>query len=190
VPISRDARGSAVYGVEVGVFDLATNERLPATDGAGNQVDLVLVDQLKVIGPSSEIPPSAARLDSNFGDQITLAGYELGKAQSGQPLPITLYWQARSQIQSDYTVFLHLLNEAGEIVAQADSPPQTGLYPTHWWDMGEKIADARNVLLPSDLPAGDYRILVGLYLPETGERLPLVGNEGDSVALPAVEINH
>lgn len=189
VSISRDAPGPAVYGVEVGMFDLATGERLPAADGAGSRIEFALVDRLKVIGPEAEIPSSAARLDSNFGDQINLVGYELGAARPGQALPITLYWQARSEIRADYTVFLHLLNAVGEIVAQADSPPQVGLYPTHWWDAGERVADARNVPLPPDLPAGLYRVLVGLYLPETGERLPLVGSGADSVALPAFEIN-
>jgi 4-amino-4-deoxy-L-arabinose transferase-like glycosyltransferase len=189
VPISRDAPGPAIYGVEVGMFDLATGERLPAADGAGNRIDLVLVDRLKVIGPSAEIPPSAARLDSDFGDQIALVGYELGEVKPGQPLPITLYWQARTEIQSDYTIFLHLLDDAGEIVAQADSPPRAGLYPTHWWDAGERVADARIIELPTDLPAGSYQILVGLYLPETGERLPLVGSEENSVVLPTIEIN-
>jgi hypothetical protein len=37
--------------------------------------------------------------------------------------------------------------------------------------------------LPADLPQGEYRVRAGLYRPDTGERLPLVGAAGDAVEL-------
>jgi hypothetical protein len=40
--------------------------------------------------------------------------------------------------------------------------------------MGETIKDVHQLPLPADLPAGEYRLNIGLYLLETGERLFVV----------------
>ncbi|MEK9164389.1 MAG: DUF2142 domain-containing protein [Chloroflexota bacterium] len=188
VPVARDARGPAVAAVEVGVFDLGTGNRLAATDDAGNLFGLVVIDQVKILGPGAEIPPSAKRLDADFGDPIALSAYEIGAARAGATVPVTLYWQARAQPADDYTVFVHVLDSAGQIVAQSDSQPQTGSYPTRWWDVGETVIDPRGVLLPADLPRGDYRVIVGLYLAATGERLTLAASGGDSIELVSFTI--
>jgi hypothetical protein len=47
-----------------------------------------------------------------------------------------------------------------------------GAAPTTTWLPGEIIADAYSLPLPADLPAGEYRLIVGFYNPTTGERLP------------------
>jgi len=83
-------------------------------------------------------------------------------------------------------VFVHLLDAEGRIVAQHDSQPQDGAYPTSVWDAGEVVADEHVLDLPVDLPAGHYRLRVGWYLPGSGDRLPVVG-DGDSVELDIVE---
>jgi hypothetical protein len=188
VPVSSDAPGSAVYAVEVGLFNLGTGERLPAADAAGRRLGLVTVGGVKVTGSSAGFPPAASRLQANFADLITLIGYEAGPAHPGESWPITLYWQARAPLFADYTVFLHLLDDGGRIVAQGDAPPQAGRYPTHWWDPGEVIRDPHVVSLPADLPSGPYRLVVGLYLPETEERLPLVGLGGDTVMVETLHV--
>ena len=90
---------------------------------------------------------------------------------------LTLFWQADTIPQTDYTVFVHILNSQGNLVAQADSPPAAGTYPTSLWDSGEIIKDQR--LLPA-LSPGDYTLSVGLYRPDTFERLP-VANQPDGV---------
>ncbi|MGD8791867.1 MAG: hypothetical protein PVF47_04890, partial [Anaerolineae bacterium] len=79
-----------------------------------------------------------------------------------------------------YTVFIHLLDEAGQTLVQADSQPRGGAYPTSVWDAGEVVADAHRLALPPDLPAGDYRLRLGLYRLETGVRLALDGG-GDAL---------
>jgi hypothetical protein len=59
-------------------------------------------------------------------------------------------------------------------VAQADHRPLGSLYPTTLWPVGETIREMNEDLsLPVDLPPGDYELWVGLYLLETGERLPV-----------------
>ena len=53
-----------------------------------------------------------------------------------------------------------------------------GKYPTSVWDAGEVIADLHTLSLAPDLPAGEYKIAIGLYDPETGQRVPIVDEDG------------
>lgn len=90
----------------------------------------------------------------------------------------------------DYTVFVHLLDGNGRIVAQRDGQPGDGFYPTSIWDPGEVVPDEYAIIVPPDLPAGDYEVVVGMYYFPTGERLPIVdsfGAEmGDRVVLGSI----
>jgi len=190
VPVGSDAPGPAVYDLEVGLFNLETGERLPAADEAGNLLGLTILGKVKVLGPVAAIPGSTPRLDANFADQITLLGYELGPVRQGRGPIITLYWQARTTVTADYTVFLHVLDESGHLVGQGDAPPQAGRYPTSWWDAGEIVVDAHTIDLPADATPGIYSIVVGWYSPQTGERLPLIGPPaGDALELGSFQLD-
>jgi hypothetical protein len=64
-----------------------------------------------------------------------------------------------------------------------------GDYPTSVWAPGEVIIDPHVVVLPADLPAGQYRLLVGMYNLETLVRLPRLDGAGDAVDIPdAIEV--
>jgi hypothetical protein len=119
-----------------------------------------------------------------FGEGVHLRGMALGSdavapGESGQ---LVLYWQTDEQPQAIYTVFVHVIDEEGDIVAQADHWP--GGLPSQTWAAGQVIVD--EVLLPvdADVPPGKYRIAVGLYTAEDGVRLPVDGETADRVILP------
>jgi 4-amino-4-deoxy-L-arabinose transferase-like glycosyltransferase len=97
-----------------------------------------------------------------FGDAIRLAGAVVEPSADGPML--TLWWQAAGTPAADFTVFVHVLDAAGQLVAQADGPPNEGLSPTGLWRAGDVVRDARR------LPPG-ARALIGLYDPVTGARL-------------------
>jgi hypothetical protein len=181
VPVNGDTPGPAVYAVEVGLFDLQTGYRLPVTDAAGNRIAFAGVSKVKVTGAGAAMPPSAQHAGANFADKVTLLGYEINPISSSEACPLTLYWRAEAPLAADYTVFVHLLDAAGNVVAQGDAPPRAGRYPTRWWEPGEIIADQHAIPLPVNLPAGEYRVRTGMYRPDTGERLPLAGAAGDAV---------
>jgi hypothetical protein len=61
-------------------------------------------------------------------------------------------------------------------LAQADSVPLNGYYPTYLWASGEVFADEYELLVPEGLADGRYPIHIGLYDPTTGARLPLSQN--------------
>ncbi len=109
-------------------------------------------------------------VNANFADKIMLRGYEV--KDNG----IVLYWQAMNDIDRDYTVFVHLLDEQGNVTAQADSPPVEGHYPTSRWRAGEVTKDEHRI----DTSKG-ARFSVGLYLLETMERLDIVDGDNQIV---------
>ena len=58
--------------------------------------------------------------------------------------------------------------------------------PTGSWSPGDKIID-RHVISPApDAPAGSYSLIVGLYRPDTGERLPVLDATGAPIGDSAV----
>jgi hypothetical protein len=97
-------------------------------------------------------------------------------------LTLTLTWQAVAPIEQDYTVFAHIL--AGEEkVAQRDTQPCSGECPTGTWQPGQIVVDRYRLDLPAGAPPGPYRLAVGLYLLETGDRVPVLGRDDQTVYL-------
>jgi len=130
---------------------------------------------------------------ANFGNLVQLVGYDLDtrRAYPGGRIPVTLYWQALAPIPTSYQVFTHLESPPGP-VAQSDGVPVCWTYPTDAWRPGQIIADQHAIGLAPDTPPGAYPLEIGLYLPDTFERLDLLdvaGNPaGTSVTLTTVEI--
>ena len=109
---------------------------------------------------------------------IRLIGYDLAveNARPGDSLPFHLYWQAATATETDYQVFNHLLDGAGNLVAQADGPPLPDPLlrrGTGDWDDSEEIIYSREYLLtlPDDLAPGEYTLVSGFYRRDTGQRL-------------------
>ncbi len=79
------------------------------------------------------------------------------------PSNVTLVWESLETQPDSYKVFVHLLNSAGELVAQSDSIPAQSGRPTTGWVPNEFVIDQHNLFLNGDLPAGEYRLVAGLY---------------------------
>ena len=122
------------------------------------------------------LPPDAA----NFDDKVALLDVDLpdGPLQPSGILPVQLRWQGLSAITEDYTVFLQVLNDQDQIAGQVDAWPLQGTYPTGQWQPGEIVNDPYEIQLAADLPPGNYRLQVGLYLLATLRRLPVLDSDG------------
>ncbi|MBC7811739.1 MAG: hypothetical protein H7175_11360, partial [Burkholderiales bacterium] len=132
-----------------------------------------------------EQPPIEQTLDVRFGDVLQLTGYNL--QNEGDALTLDLVWRADGTVAQDYKVFVHVVDENGEIIAQQDTMPQHDTYPTSLWAEGEYVPDQYTF---TNLPLGRYRVRVGLYLPADGSRLPMSENGeivGDSLEINLVE---
>jgi 4-amino-4-deoxy-L-arabinose transferase-like glycosyltransferase len=130
----------------------------------------------------------------NLGGEIMLVGYSLDTAMArpGEPLLLTLYWQAIGPVSHSYTVFTHLLDAQAVVQAQMDGQPVGGTRPTNTWEPGEMIADHYALMLPESLAPGDYELEIGMYLWPEMRRLDVLGDDGqvvgDRVLLGAVEV--
>jgi hypothetical protein len=122
---------------------------------------------------------------TSLGDQVALLGYDLTPENPtpGTPLTLTLYWHALQEMSTSYTVFIHLLGPGGSL-AQHDSVPANGTYPTSLWVTGEVVADTHTLSLPTSLPTGVYELEVGMYVAETGTRLAIPGTGDDALHIP------
>jgi hypothetical protein len=68
-----------------------------------------------------------------------------------------------------------------------------GNRPTTTWTAGETITDRLGILIPSELAAGEYQLVVGMYHPDIGERLVIDDDSdavinGDSLRLTTIQV--
>ncbi len=125
-------------------------------------------------------------VDAVLGDALHLLGYsdEDGtQLVPGGQYALTLFWRADVVQRVDYTVFVHLRDATGATIAQQDGQPLDGDYPTSRWRPGEVVIDPHVVMLPAELPTGEYTVWVGMYRLDTMERLPLQNDTSGENAL-------
>lgn len=142
--------------------------------------DPVAVGLMMVRTPDRDFTPPDLQVpvDAAWVDGITLLGYD--RADTGEGIHVTLYWQAANDLTVSLRLFVHLLDPADHIVAQWDGVPVDWARPTTGWAPGEIVTTQH------DLAAGpgEYRLRVGWYDPVTGDRVPLAGAAGDFLLLP------
>ena len=56
--------------------------------------------------------------------------------------------------------------------------PGDGAFPTTSWVEGEVLTDTYRITLPVGLAPGQYTLIVGMYDPKTGARLPVTTADG------------
>ena len=142
--------------------------------------------------------PDFEPVDETFGGDgwlVQLTGLEeQQRAAPGVRVPITLRWQSSGPSPRALTVFLHVRDAQGAIVAQDDSMPTWfGVQPTTQWRPDEEVLGAHSVLLPANLKPGVYDLVAGWYYWETLERLALLDEAGqpigDSVVIGKLEVD-
>jgi hypothetical protein len=130
-----------------------------------------VIGEVQLLEPAAT-PPSGAI----FGGAVRVLAIERPpEIETGAPLALRVVWQALGVVGEDWTVFVHLLDETGRLVAQHDSPPLAGAYPTSAWVTGEVIADAFTLTLPPTALPGRYELRLGFYRSASLERIPIAG---------------
>jgi hypothetical protein len=134
-------------------------------DDEGNQREQVVDREMT----TQTLPALPAR----FAEPVLLENYELVSSHPArdQALLLFLYWRALGPIRDDYTVFVHLLDQYGTVVAGYDKEPRRGNAPTSTWTLEEPVVDAVQLFLPAGISAGRYRLEVGLYNAASGQRV-------------------
>lgn len=106
---------------------------------------------------------------------------------AGAVLPVALTWLAEAPVRTDYKVFVHALAPDGQLVAQHDAMPLNDLRPMTQWRAGEPVYDPHGLALPPTY-RGALTVVIGLYDPNTGERLR-TRSGADALALSQVQVN-
>lgn len=127
-----------------------------------------------------ETPLPAGATVATWEGAVALSDWEL--AREADHLTVTLRWQALANMQRDYTVYVHLVDDEGNLVAQEDRPPDG--YPTSDWRLQEWVEDRFQVALPGTLPAGSYHLRTGFYYLPTDEPLGAPVALGEPFAWP------
>ena len=122
-----------------------------------------------------------------LGEQIDLLGYHL-VSDSPSQLTATLYWLANGPVGGDYSVFIHVMDGDGLRVGHQDGPPLKGDYPTSAWSAGDVLTDVHTIPFAGGIPDDGY-LLVGLYRPEDGQRLPAHTEAGERLPDDAIRID-
>lgn len=110
------------------------------------------------------------------------------RAPIGSPIEIAYRFEIGADaaaIDKDYRVFVHFLDSHNALLFTDDhDPPQ----PTSGWKAGETLEYERTLFIPLYPYLGTASINVGLYIPETGERLGLNGNDDGNLSYQAGQI--
>ena len=99
---------------------------------------------------------------------VTLLGAQV--EEDGRTLKIELTWQVNRPLPEQTTIFVHLVDQGGQLVAQLDGDPLGGSFPLSLWEPGTVAVDRRQI----ELDNSNVAILVGLYDRLNGERLEAI----------------
>ncbi|MFO7661713.1 MAG: hypothetical protein R6X18_03880 [Chloroflexota bacterium] len=112
---------------------------------------------------------SGAVAQASFGTVLGLTDGRIHRVDNS--LTVDLVWHVAGQPEQPLLAFVHIYNSSGQLVAQADGPPGGGLVAQTLWQVGDGLREERSIDL-SDLPAGRYKVAVGVYSAIDGGRLP------------------
>jgi hypothetical protein len=176
IEIPDDAAPQQTYTLIAGLYDPQNQQTLEATS-AGNPVTPV-IGKLAIHGQPESIVMTDAYC---FGDLFALTAP--GIIADDQQITLNLRWQSLHPTAVDYTIFVHVLDDAGETITQVDPQPA---YPTRAWIRGEVVEESITLTLPDD--TADWHLSLGWYNPQDFTRLPIshCGGDviGDALTLP------
>jgi hypothetical protein len=154
------------YGLRVRIITAQDWERAPITED-GVAIPIEQIPPLPVTihpAPLTSINQSISPL-TTFGNSIKLIDVALTQQQAspGDWLQFSLIWQTTAPLDTDFTVFTQLIGPDGQVWGQQDNQPGGGWYNTSLWQPNYPFADHYAFQIQPDAPAGEYRLVAGLY---------------------------
>ncbi len=135
---------------------------------------------------AADLPPDVTRLDWTYRNEMKLLGVKIETAavRPGQRVPVTAYWQVLQPMETNYSVFVHLIGRGNKTVGQFNTFPGLGLRPTRSLQPGQVVADTYPVLVEGG-SAAPTRLLVNLGLFDFKEAgrpgIPAFNRQGQAV---------
>lgn len=208
VPVTPPDISPPIGRIEVGMTRVGAATVLPAHNPQGETITPSLA-QFKFSQPAgAPVPPRLTLADQfnllNIGTSAKRGAQDIQfdtdssatiSLRPGDTINLQVTLQARQMPDADYTLFGHVVDEKGNILAQRDAQPLNNSYPTSLWDKNEQVTDTLEMQIPQDAPAGTYILEFGIYRAGDLQRLPVNGNRwgvwqiaGDHV-VATIEIN-
>jgi hypothetical protein len=101
----------------------------------------------------------------------SLAGYEIDGAaclKNPEYCPIILVWKSEAETSESYHVFVQLVDETGQLLAQHDGIPAQWSRPTSGWVAGEYISDTHELNIANITSLEQSQLWLGMYKPGDG----------------------
>jgi hypothetical protein len=158
--------------------DVAPTAEPPAESATGPTAGLATrADARPGVPPTptawfGELPSWADEASVTFDDRMKLIGFTV-EPQSpgpGSALSVTLVWRVLDKIDAEYNTFVHVVNDAGQLLTQSDRPTGMGYREPISWIIDELIYDQHQLMLPAGKTLNDVEISVGLYDFAGGQR--------------------
>lgn len=140
---------------------------------------------LAILPPQGRFGPLTAQAAEFEGGLRLTGSHWPTPILAGAESPLLLFWQLDAPLTTDYTTFIHILDQNGRLIAQIDTTPFWAVpRPTVSWPQHQAIYT--RYTLPA-LPAGVYTLRLGWYSWPLLNRLPLI-NGGDTLELGPVVV--
>jgi hypothetical protein len=127
------------------------------------------------LGPAYQRPPAwsegelpAQRMGASFDGLATLHGYQIEprRVRPGESVEVSLFWEVDARPPGNFLLFVHLIDEQGTLVAQRDTHPGLGNFPSSRWQPGDRFVDRVRIYVPETAYApATLEVSVGLYAP-------------------------
>lgn len=153
------------------VLDAENDTPLAATDPQGQFLGLQF--RLRPFKMAAGMILGATDTGAEYvlGEKMALVARQVQADSASHTVALRLTWQALSAMDKDYVAFIHVVDASGHTVWQMDRQPRNGAYPTSLWDAGEIVDDELRISIPDDATSHTYRLHLGVYDPDTQERL-------------------
>ncbi len=160
INIDHSAYGRYPFDLHVAWEDIESEDKIFATDEAGDVIEPVLLNigavvtarSTSAVSDVNEIPVDR---QPKFDDAILLESFQLDLELN----EIILVWKAETSPSESFTVFAHMLDEDGNILAQADAAPRL---PTKYWRWGESYTTYHR--FRAEFNMIDHQVIVGFYI--------------------------
>jgi hypothetical protein len=113
--------------------------------------------------------------DVRVGSALTLERYGVRRlaAAPGEAWELVLYWRVHAPLEQQLHGFVHVVDDAGNQIAQHDQLAFGLEHVSTEWQVGELIEDRYEIAVPAAVRPGQYHFSVGLYGADDRQRLPM-----------------
>jgi hypothetical protein len=156
----------------------------PETRPAGLTPLYVEPDRKFVIYRLTENDTPATQPVARLEQGLTLQDYAISVSRpatttlDSRDVGVFLRWRADRPVPASYKVFVHIIDDQGQIIGQDDGIPAGWTYPTNEWPADQSISDFHWIQVPHVDRARSYTVMAGLYDENSGVRLNRIHDAG------------